>query len=110
MKLYATTKSERASKGQGGNDYIETNFFVTSKEKANFRTRIINDEKMGLIYISFEEYFFGKWNMKYQTELFQNVTETKGKSQKGELIMCKICKQNDTMNESSICIDCADNQ
>jgi len=25
MKLYATTTSERASKGQGGNDYLEIN-------------------------------------------------------------------------------------
>lgn len=82
MKLYATTTSERATKGQGGNDYIETNFFITNKEKPNFRARIINDEKMGLIYISFEEYFFGKWTVKYQTELFQNVTKIKGEKLK----------------------------
>lgn len=75
MKLYATTKSERATKGQGGNDYIESNFFITSTEKPQARVRIINDEKMGLIYVSFEEYFFGKWNVKYQTKYYINITK-----------------------------------
>ncbi len=84
MKLYATTTSERASKGQGGNEYIETNFFITSKESPQARVRVINDEKMGLIYFSVEEYFFGKWRMKYQKEYFINVSETKGNKKKGD--------------------------
>lgn len=32
MKLYATTTSERASKGQGGNRYIEYRLNVGSRE------------------------------------------------------------------------------
>lgn len=47
MKLYATTTSERASKGQGGNDYIEIN--ITDEDKDLIATiglkpkRFIND-------------------------------------------------------------------
>ena len=83
MKLYATTTSERASKGQGGNEYIESSFFITSKETPQARVRIINDEKMGLIYVSYEEYFFSKWNIKYENKYFINIP-IKGKNQKGD--------------------------
>lgn len=34
MKLYATVTSERASKGQGGNEYIEIDIFVGSRENS----------------------------------------------------------------------------
>jgi hypothetical protein len=33
MKLYATTTSERANKGQGGNKFIETTFLIGDREK-----------------------------------------------------------------------------
>ena len=32
MKLYATTTSERASKGQGGNKFIQTKLVVGNKD------------------------------------------------------------------------------
>jgi len=70
MKLYATTTSERASKGQGGNDYLESNYFITSKEKPQARVRVINDEKMGMIYFCVEEFFFNKWSVKYEQKYF----------------------------------------
>lgn len=90
MKLYATTTSERASKGQGGNDYIETNYYITSQEKPQARVRIINDEKMGLIYTSFEEYFFGKWVIKYQNEYYINVKKAEVK--KANIYIAKTAK------------------
>lgn len=104
MKLYATTTSERASKGQGGNEYIETKFYITEKEKPQARVRIINDEKMGLIYISFEEYFFEKWSIKYQTEYYLNI-EQKGKSQKGEECNDITCVNCDNTMEG-LCDNC----
>ena len=36
MKLYAKTTSERASKGQGGNEFIEIN--ITNEDKKNIYT------------------------------------------------------------------------
>ncbi len=33
MKLYATTTSERASKGQGGNKYVRTDYFTENGER-----------------------------------------------------------------------------
>jgi len=33
MKLYATTTSERATKGQGGNDFLIVDFYAHDKKK-----------------------------------------------------------------------------
>lgn len=60
---------------KGGNEYIESNFFITSRDTPQARVRVINDEKIGLIYFSVEELHFGKWTEKYQSEYFVNVTE-----------------------------------
>ena len=88
MKLYATTTSERASKGQGGNDYLETLYNIADKDQATFRVRVINDEKMGQIYFTVENFFFGNWRTKYETVIYTNVT-SKGNKQKGE--KCNDC-------------------
>lgn len=34
MKLYATVASERASKGQGGNEYLDIDIFVGSRDNS----------------------------------------------------------------------------
>lgn len=70
MKLYATTTTERASNGQGGNEYLESNFYITSKKKPQMRVRLMNDDKMGLIYFCLEEYFFGKWKVKREKTFY----------------------------------------
>lgn len=42
MKLYATTTSERASKGQGGNEFLQ--ILITNEEKNNIaQVNIYND-------------------------------------------------------------------
>ena len=74
MKLYATTTSERASKGQGGNKFIEIDLRYGSKNN------------------SIREYFITYTKDKLIVEgeegvLFENFI-TKGKSQKGEMYSC----------------------
>ena len=34
MKLYATVASERATKGQGGNEYLDIDIFVGSRDNS----------------------------------------------------------------------------
>ena len=41
MKLYATTTSERASKGQGGNQFIETVYQVGSAKDSRVVAKIV---------------------------------------------------------------------
>ena len=72
MKLYATTTSERASKGQGGNDYLNIDILINDRTQPAFRARIINDEKLGQTYITFQSYHLQKWTDVYQTTVFEN--------------------------------------
>lgn len=74
MKLYATTTSERASKGQGGNKHLEININIHSTEP-RYRIRVIEDELLGITYISLEHKHLGKWGIKYQTEEYWNIDE-----------------------------------
>lgn len=40
MKLYSTTTSERASKSQGGNKFIETEYLIGSKDNPECVARV----------------------------------------------------------------------
>jgi len=83
MKLYAKTTSERASKGQGGNEYLETLYHITDATTPQARVRVINDDPMmGLIYFSVEEYHFGAWRVVYNQTYYTNVSETETKGKK----------------------------
>ncbi len=92
MKLYAKTTSERASKGQGGNKYINTEYFVGDAKYPQF----IGKTKL---YI-----YEGQYQLDYYhpdgevIELIKFDLE-KGKSQKGEKwcnhhaeVSCDNCK------------------
>jgi hypothetical protein len=83
MKLYATTTSERATKGQGGNDYLEINLFINDRNQPQFRLRVMNDKLIGQTYISLQSYHFKQWHDVYSNTLFENI-EPKGNKQKGE--------------------------
>lgn len=73
MKLYATTTSERASKGQGGNEYI--NGVFTCDEDIVIQVRICSyDDENWRLQITTPE------GTSFQTYPKQ----TKGKKQKGE--------------------------
>jgi len=95
MKLYATTTSERASKGQGGNKYLD----VIIKD---------GDSKVQRIVAQFQIWIEnGKTLIKYQdcvgNEVYEDIT--KGKSQKGE--HCRKCEE---YHNEGIYHICPDNQ
>jgi hypothetical protein len=80
MKLYATISSERATKGQGGNRYINIDLLVGSAK---------NPATAGSIsfFIDKEDYVI-TYN---DDEIYrQSMPKTKGKQQKGETDKC-IC-------------------
>lgn len=104
MKLYATTTSERSTKGQGGNEYLNIDINVTDQTQPQYRARVINDTlkdgtELGQIYISFEAFYFGKWKQVYTDTVFTNV-EPKGEKQK--TAKCGICGK--PTNGISCCI------
>lgn len=83
MKLYATVASERATKGQGGNDFIENKIFTTNRETPSHRLRVFYDESIGEINIVFQARHFETWRDLATDKIFIEATE-KGEKQKGE--------------------------
>ena len=79
MKLYATTTSERATKGQGGNNYLYIEIMNSKKFKigtiAILPTNNINGFEV--------DYSFG-YGIKKIADGIARVEQLKGKSQKGE--------------------------
>lgn len=92
MKLYATTTSERASKGQGGNRHLDI---------------VVNDDMKRIILQVQLWHENEKLFLKYQdcmgNEVFEDIT--KGKSQKGE--HCRKCEE---YHNEGIYHICPDNQ
>lgn len=81
MNLYEAVTSERGKQvSKGGNEYLESNFFITSRDTPQARVRVIYDELLGIVYFSVEEFFFGKWSTKYEQKYFVNVPEKKIKA------------------------------
>ena len=83
MRLYATTKSERASKGQGGNDYLEIEITAEGFEgiptRANlYRLSISKNDDNGGLYAEI---------MKYSNHEIIVLDNIKGKNQKGENLL-----------------------
>ena len=90
MKLYATTTSERATKGQGGNKRLAVEITVGEE-----------DEKQTILYASVEceesetENVYRLWNGDIQADKII-IPKTKGKKQKdkcanGYQLPCEIC-------------------
>ena len=80
MKLYATTTSERASKGQGGNEFlnieIQAEGFTGIPTRANlYRLSISKNDNQGGLYAEL---------LKYSNHEIIILDNIKGKSQKGE--------------------------
>lgn len=81
MKMYARISSERAMKGQGGNEYLDIDILVGDKNFPEYLARLttrIADKNGEEVYGLFDE----KDNM-----LFSKAT--KGKKQKGEMYPCE---------------------
>ena len=88
MKLYATTTSERASKGQGGNEYL--NIDITSEDRAKVaRIELKPIKNMLLADLHYWDNSMSGEGFNSQVRLYvrdkaQNEMEDKGKRQKGE--------------------------
>ncbi len=75
MKLYATVTSERASKGQGGNDYLDIEILVGSRDDSRLLARLtVRPNERG----------YGLYD--HTDELLFEITdkELKGEKQKGD--------------------------
>ncbi len=92
MKLYATTTSERASKGQGGNKYLKINVMNDKQEQIVYIEIMPSDLHNGKT--SIVSYFSNKLAI---TEKYVLEDITKGKSQKGE--KCRNCKKSNLHEE-----------
>lgn len=94
MKLYATATSERASKGQGGNEYIEFDLFDSDKGHIGRFVFQENKETETPRYILSEDVSFrspklGVYAFQYESQIPRKETgqlpeDTKGEKQKGE--------------------------
>lgn len=94
MKLYATVSSERATKGQGGNEYLEVNLY--DEEQDIIATigikpkRFVNDTQV--LQIGYNGHFtkIDAHDMAESGSDFWGVKDkTKGKQQKDEDPVCK---------------------
>jgi hypothetical protein len=81
MKLYATTTSERASKGQGGNQFINIDMLVGDKDNQIDAGRICMKTTGDIFWI---EYFSPAPAGQKINRIPLFKTETKGKRQKGD--------------------------
>ena len=84
MKLYATTTSERASKGQGGNEYLAIDI-MTAPNIKHYRINVNMVDNIPIMEIY--EYKSGR---NILTKSIDIKWQQKGKSQKGE-IYCNEC-------------------
>lgn len=84
MKLYATTTSERASKGQGGNRYLKTVFTIDKQEdeQLNVNMRVRDDDNNIVDILIVRHNHIDKSKTIIYQDKFQ--IRTKGKNQKGE--------------------------
>lgn len=83
MKLYATTTSERASKGQGGNDFLKVDIFTGSEKESIHRACIKLD-------VVDDEAVMQVWDIKKGELCERQIYKLKGKQQKSKL--CETCR------------------
>lgn len=103
MKLYATTTSERASKGQGG-DYLDIEVKGENKENIlELHIKEVNDEYV------IDGYAISQREDKKRSEYYIKYVLEKGKSQKGENKLCSKCRLNPKYNEIYKDIGCEHN-
>lgn len=91
MKLYATVMSERASKGQGGNKYLQIKITVTHNDGNVMEMGTIMveegyglDEQMPQFVLTYAPY-----DERELIEVDRIENRTKGEKQKGELVACE---------------------
>lgn len=85
MKLYATTTSERASKGQGGNEYLDIEIKVDDR-----------NSPIGYIYLAMHPN--NEWTLKWKSQTEEPLLLMQGKI-KGN-------NQKDDSGRDGICVAC----
>lgn len=88
-KLYCIATSEKASKGQGGNEYIQIKLKLDDeKEVARVLMKIVGNEAILQI-----------WDINKGELMDRKIYKLKGKSQKGEIVkQLKDDREKDTFN------------
>jgi hypothetical protein len=81
MKLYATIESERATKGQGGNEFIFSKFSVEREKVGEVELELLKDGEWLLKYRPNE---LTDWEILRQGSVDILETRQKGKRQKSE--------------------------
>lgn len=93
MKLYATTTSERASKGQGGNEYLDIEIYAFNRDNPVGRISVTTDtdstDKVKQWIITWQGVYDDDERVilqeGHETEgIIQELREPKGKKEKGE--------------------------
>lgn len=103
MKLYATTTSERASKGQGGNKQLTVNLKIDPEKRMEIGNVVMKYDKDD----GYEVYYYPINENCTDQELNGGrvlLYKTKGKRQKDEKCECGNYPMTDTMN----CDECCD--
>lgn len=93
MKLYATTTSERAEKGQGGNEYLQIKVLDDNKKSVILLSIKPKNDSIGELIdvrISWAEHIYINGHHGLDAEI-----TTKGKKQKGKI--CRFCKKKGIM-------------
>ncbi len=97
MKLYATTTSERASKGQGGNEYLKIELLVgNAKEPAS--AGLIEVLPTGHNHFTVYYRYMGKSKELKTLDLSESVFAEKGNKQKVECVHCKAIQRVSPLN------------
>jgi len=74
MKLATKTAKENGKQViTTANNYIETLYYLTSREQPNYRSMAKIDEKNGIITFTLYAYFFNKWKIVYNQDMYINV-------------------------------------
>lgn len=101
MKLYAITTSERASKGQGGNEYVNIEMFVGESKHPMFIGKVKMYIENDLYCV---DYYPGYDNLDIKP-LAKFINESKGKQKKGEKCKDITCINCDSTMEG-LCDNC----
>lgn len=110
MKLYATITSERASKGQGGNKYLEIEIQAEKLQgiptRANIYRINLDVDDDGFLLGSILDYSTGKRTVLHKLGRNKIELEVKGEKQKGEMreVVMYHCKKHGTYDKK--CSDC----
>lgn len=102
MKLYANATSERASKGQGGNDFLTINI-QAGKDRASILRFTVTAADDDSKYVSIKDIFFdGIWIASHFRNAYNDTRDGKGEKQKGESSFCPKCRE-DMKDEDHNC-------